>query len=44
MNHEQEIRSLRRELDELKSDLYKLKNAIIRLPDIGDWVQRNLWF
>jgi len=42
-DHEQ-IQVLKREVDELKRDLSKLKNAITGLPEIGDKVQKRLWW
>ena len=36
--------ALKREVAELKRDLSKLQNAITGLPDIGDKVQKRLWW
>ena len=42
-DHEQ-IQVLKREVDELRRDLNKLQSAITGLPEIGDKVQKRLWW
>jgi len=44
MKYDEEIRSLKREVVELRRDLNKLQGAITGLPDIGDKVQKRLWW
>ena len=44
MTDREEIQSLKREVAELKRDLSKLQNAIVGLPEIGDKVQKRLWW
>ena len=44
MTDREEIQSLKREVAELKRDLSKLQTAITSLPDIGDKVQKRLWW
>tara|TARA_B100000287_G_scaffold37804_1_gene34735 strand:+ start:424 stop:558 length:135 start_codon:yes stop_codon:yes gene_type:complete len=44
MTDREEIQSLKREVAELKRDLSKLQSAITGLPDIGDKVQKRLWW
>ena len=42
-DHEQ-IQVLKREVDELRRDLNKLQSAITGRPEIGDKVQKRLWW
>ena len=44
MNTLEEVWILKREVAQLKRDLDKFKNAVLLLPDIGDRVQKNIWF
>ena len=44
MNTQEEVWILKREVSELKRELDKFKNAVLLLPDIGDRVQKNIWF
>ena len=44
MNTQEEVWILKREVAQLKRDLDKFKNAVLILPDIGDRVQKNIWF
>ena len=44
MNTQEEVWILKREVSQLKRDLDKFKNAVLLLPDIGDRVQKNIWF
>ena len=44
MNTQEEVWILKREVAQLKRDLHKFKNAVLLLPDIGDRVQKNIWF
>jgi hypothetical protein len=44
MNTQEEVWILKREVAQLKRDLDKFKNAVLLLPDIGDRVQKNIWF
>ena len=44
MTDREEIQSLKREVAELKRDLSKLQNDITGLPEIGDKVQKRLWW
>ena len=44
MNTQEEVWILKREVAKLKRDLDKFKNAVLLLPDIGDRVQKNIWF
>ena len=44
MNTQEEVCILKREVSELKRELNKFKNAVLLLPDIGDRVQKNIWF
>ena len=40
----EELRDLKNRLNRLQYDFDKLKNAILFLPEIGDRVQKNIWF
>ena len=44
MNTPEEVWILKREVAQLKRELDKFKNAVLLLPDIGDRVQKNIWF
>ena len=44
MNTQEEVWILKREVAQLKRDLDKFKNAVLLLPDIGDRVQKNIWY
>ena len=44
MNTQEEVWELKREVAELKRELSKFKNAVLLLPEIGDRVQKNIWF
>ena len=44
MNTQEEVWILKREVAQLKKELDKFKNAVLLLPDIGDRVQKNIWF
>ena len=44
MNTQEEVWILKREVAQLKRDLDKFTNAVLLLPDIGDRVQKNIWF
>ena len=44
MNTQEEVWILKREVSQFKRDLDKFKNAVLLLPDIGDRVQKNIWF
>ena len=44
MNTQEEVWILKREVSQLKRELDKFKNAVLLLPDIGDRVQKNIWF
>tara|TARA_R100000234_G_scaffold12571_1_gene6968 strand:+ start:621 stop:761 length:141 start_codon:yes stop_codon:yes gene_type:complete len=44
MNTQEEVWILKREVAQLKRELDKFKNAVLLLPDIGDRVQKNIWF
>ena len=44
MNTQEEVWILKREVAELKRELSKFKNAVLLLPEIGDRVQKNIWF
>ena len=44
MNTQEEVWILKREVAELKTELSKFKNAVFLLPEIGDRVQKNIWF
>ena len=44
MNTQEEVWILKREVAQLKRDLDKFKNAVLLLPDLGDRVQKNIWF
>ena len=44
MNTQEEVWILKREVAQLKRDLDKFKNAVLLLPEIGDRVQKNIWF
>ena len=44
MNTQEEEWILKREVAELKTELNKFKNAVLLLPEIGDRVQKNIWF
>ena len=43
-NQKNKIIPNQQQLAELKRDLSKLQNAITGLPDIGDKVQKRLWW
>ena len=44
MNTQEEVWILKRAVAQLKRELDKFKNAVLLLPDIGDRVQKNIWF
>ena len=44
MTTQEEVWILKREVAQLKRELDKFKNAVLLLPDIGDRVQKNIWF
>ena len=44
MNTQEEVWILKREVAELKRQLSKFNNADLLLPEIGDRVQKNIWF
>jgi len=44
MNTQEEVWILKREVAQLKRELDKFKNAVLLLPEIGDKVQKNIWF
>ena len=44
MNTQEEVWILKREVSQLKRDLDKFKKAVLLLPEIGDRVQKNIWF
>ena len=44
MNTQEEVWILKREVAQLKRELDKFNNAVLLLPDIGDRVQKNIWF
>ena len=44
MNTQEEVWILKREVAELKTELSKFKTAVLLLPEIGDRVQKNIWF
>ena len=44
MNTQEEVWILKREVAQLIRELDKFKNAVLLLPDIGDRVQKNIWF